>query len=278
MTASDDAFGDAPEDPRGRLATGRAHALFSLGVIGAAILAAVQVADLGPAVAPLPEGVVARVGELEIRDDELRRALDGLARDRRDGLQEGDRARALDRLIDEALLVQLALDEGLAYRDARTRTDLSAAALELLSSGAGLDEPTDEELRVYYEANVARLRRPTRIRLRESYRANDAAPGTESTSPLPLPSGWLSRSELAQRLGAERAAEIVATPVGQRVGPFDFARGQLELEVVERDTRDTPPMEEIRDSLADRWRRERGERAVLEHLERARTQIAIQRR
>lgn len=92
-----------------------AGALLGLAAAGAALLAP----RAGPAA--LPDDVVAVVNGAPVRSADYRRAVAALAADRRDPLGDADRRFVLERLVDEELLVQRALELGLARHDRRVR-------------------------------------------------------------------------------------------------------------------------------------------------------------
>src|SRR5262249_43475430 len=89
--------------------SGRGSILLALGLVGGVAMAAsglFATRDGGG----LPADAVARVNGAVIRLEDYRRIAGGLDADRRDGLGPGDRQRVLDRMIDEELLIQRALE------------------------------------------------------------------------------------------------------------------------------------------------------------------------
>ena len=86
--------------------------------------------------------VVAVIGVVPIGADELERAVDALASDRRGAITEADRERVLERLIDEELLVQAAVEAGLPENDGvvrRSLTEAMVAAIEAQSDDRSID-------------------------------------------------------------------------------------------------------------------------------------------
>ena len=84
--------------------------------VGAAtglIVAAIGVMGERPSVDDLPPGAVARVGDALIRVEEYDRLVAGLESDRRSPVDGKLRRHVLDRMIDEELLVQRAVELGL---------------------------------------------------------------------------------------------------------------------------------------------------------------------
>src|SRR5207247_1932083 len=89
--------------------------------------------------------------------------------DRRDPPGEDDRRRVLDRLVDEELLVQRALELGLARRDRLVRAELAGAAIGLLGTTADAPEPTRAELEAFYDAHRDDFTEPGRIRVEQVF-------------------------------------------------------------------------------------------------------------
>src|ERR1019366_7265139 len=126
-------------------------------LVGAALgvgLAVRGVVRSGRDAATLPADAVALVGDSPIS----RQALDdAVAADTEGEPQRADpevRRHALERLVDERLLVQAALAFGLPTRDAKLREDLAAAMRENVT-GEAVGQPADDALRAYEEAHAA---------------------------------------------------------------------------------------------------------------------------
>ena len=135
-----------------------------------ALVAALALAACGGETASVPAGAVARVGDAVLTEADLAGAL----RDAPAGLDAvAARAQAVDRWVRRELLVQHARAQGLAddpavrrqLEDAE-RATLEAAALDALFAQTPA-EPTDVELRSYYQRNRAALAlRDPYVRLR----------------------------------------------------------------------------------------------------------------
>lgn len=123
-------------------------------VVGALVgLAAALAAGLVDATrqgAALPAGSIASVDGHQLPAEELERAVEMLASDRREPPTERDRARVLDRLIDEELLVQYGLARGLVATDRAVRDVVVRAMLEVAAAERAGGPPSDEELRALY--------------------------------------------------------------------------------------------------------------------------------
>jgi hypothetical protein len=103
------------------------------------------------------------VNDTPIRRDDYLRALGAVAADRRTPLDDADKRRILDRLIDEELLLQRGLVLGLPERARSVRAPLVAATIDLLARTNR--EPSDAELRAFYDAHREYFTDPGRVRV-----------------------------------------------------------------------------------------------------------------
>ena len=218
-----------------------------------------------------------------ITQAELDQAAQALEGDRRGGALPGDRAHVLDRLVDEALLVQLALEQGLAHRDPRTRADLTAAALQLLTSEAELSEPSAAELEAFYDTRRGELRGAPRVQVEQRFARGPSAlervladdVDALDDAPLPLPAGWLTERDLRELFGGTFAARVLAAEEGAWLPPRDLAGGVQRVRVVQRQAPAAPPLAEVRAEVLALYRRQRADDAVRDYLTRARAETPI---
>ena len=103
----------------------------------------------------LPADAVAVVNGAPIRTEDYRRALAMLAGDKRNPLTEADRVHVLDRLIEEELLVQAAVSEGLVAHDRAVRQAITRAMLAAIVTDSASARPSREELRAFHADNAA---------------------------------------------------------------------------------------------------------------------------
>ena len=263
----------------------RARAAWWLGaLLGAAAAAAAMVSQ--PAALAPPADAVAVVGEQIIHRDDLDRAVAAMAADRRRGPQPEDRARALKRLVDEALLVDWAIESNLHRDDLKVRADLTTAALALLAAEAEALTPTDAELTTFYAQHAERFRQPRRLTLdHRVFRGADARALAEGflrdphssppTSPWPLlaPRQPLDRSDLQRHLGATRAQALWD---GAPVPPWRVdGDAWAAVRVVHDKGGALPPLAEVRDLVHEAWRRDQGEQALRRFLAERRAAVRV---
>ncbi len=174
----------------------------------------------------LPAGAVARVGERVIRRVDYERVLAGVEQDLRGPLDVAMRRRVLERMIDEELLVQRALDLGLAAVDRRIRGELTSALIDSIVSGAEAEEPDARAVEAHFETNRDFFTRPGRLHARSLFFSSrsDRPLGSGSGSGAdsrPRSSG-ADEPRTAARERARRAAARLA-----RDEPLEYVRRAL---------------------------------------------------
>jgi len=189
-----------------------AQALLALGLLVGISMALIGVGRPQLGGDSPPPGSVAIVGETPVSRESYETALAGLASDRREPLGQDEREHVLDRLIDEALLVDYGLELGLAARDSRTRADLSAAVIQLIvaQAEATAGEPSDSELEAFHGENSEMFRSRPQFLDGEWVRA-DGDSGIEAPREV-VEAAWrrqLGDEALEAWLRARRAAVTV---------------------------------------------------------------------
>ena len=139
--------------PGGRAAGERlAGWLLALAALLGAASGVLAARDGAPATAALPPGVAAFVNGRPILAEDYSRALEMLAGDRREPLSQRDRARVLERLIDEELLVEWALARGALASERSVRDAVTLAMVESVSAESTSRAPSEAELRSWFDA------------------------------------------------------------------------------------------------------------------------------
>ena len=244
---------------------------------------------------PLGPEAVAVVNDTPIRRDDYLRALGAVATDRRTPLDDADKRRILDRLIDEELLLQRGLALGLAERDRSVRAPLVAATIDLLARANR--EPTDTELRAFYDANREYFTDPGRVRVGQVFvrvegrpesearaRADEALRRLRAGEPLatvrtalgddetaPIPDALLPIEKVREYVGETAARAVADLDVGATSDVVRSSMGFHVLQVLERTEPEIPPYDAIVDRVRAEWRRRADDaalRAALDDLRR----------
>ncbi len=140
------------QDTRSACDRRRAGWLLALGATVGVVSGLFAANDGARGTAVLPPGVVALVEGRPISSEEYARSLAMLAGDRREPLSQSDRARVLERLIDEDLLVESALARGFLASDRSVRDAVSLAMVESIVAESASRAATQAELRASFDA------------------------------------------------------------------------------------------------------------------------------
>ncbi|MCH2186183.1 peptidylprolyl isomerase [Myxococcota bacterium] len=282
----------------------RANLLLTLGAaagLGAAAFGLLMPSDKEPA--PLSENVVAVVnGDMILRDDYLR-LLAGFERDSRNPVDADIRQHVLDRMIEEELLVQRALDLGLAQVDRRVRADLTSSLIASVVSAAEEHEPTQEELRAFYREQGDFFERPGRLRVGQilfrvgpdqadgpilekaqtarkellagqPFESIEAKYGDPQISPLP--DTLLPGMKLREYIGPSALKAVQQLEPGQISQPVRSGMGFHLLRVVDSTPATRPPFEEIEPQIRSEWLRRAGDQALRDYLDQLRADGDVQ--
>ncbi|HUR40523.1 MAG TPA: peptidylprolyl isomerase [Verrucomicrobiae bacterium] len=232
--------------------------LLAAGIAAGLALAASGVAQR--AASPLPPGAVARVGDQLIARDAWLRAVAAMASERRAELTADDQRHILDRLVDEALLVQHGLDLGLVQSDARLRSTMVSEVM-LAATRRAAAPVDDAQLRAFYEANRDFFAPAARLRV-AAFRLD--ADGARRPFEPAVPDAPLPPAKLAAYLGPALAAHATKLAPGQESEPIEAGGSRVVLRLLELQRAEAPPYEQIRDAVRTEAQRRADEAAVRE--------------
>ncbi len=287
-------------------AENRAKNTRTLAALGAGAALGVAIAAFGllgsQAGSGLPPGSVARVNATAISADTYRRLVAGFESDTRDAASAEMRERILDRLIEEELLVQRGLALGLAESDRRVRADIVQAMIRSAVEESEAEEPSERELRDFYEAEKSFFTTPGQLRIEQLFvRVKDAAEdapalaraeqararlaGGEalagaraalgSAEVSPVPDALLPPAKLREYVGPTVLRAALEQELGAWSAPVRSGTGYHVLRVVEREPAAAPPLDEIWDSVKAEWVRRGGDRALRRYLDELRDEADV---
>ncbi len=272
----------------------RAVVWLALGAAAGVVCAAIGLLRSGESAGGLPANAAASVNGTVIRLEAYDRAARALAADRRDPIGPEERRHVLDRLLDEELLVQRGLELGLARHDRRVRGDIVSAVIELVVSQADDEEPTDAEVRAFYEENRdyfahterlqvaqvlvrgAPLRSEDeaksradevarRLRTGEAFERVDEALGDLQVAPVPR--DLLPIAKLREYLGPTAARAAQDLDVGAASDAQRSATGYHVLQLQDRAPGFAPALAEVEEEVRAELRRRASERALRGYLD-----------
>jgi hypothetical protein len=263
----------------------RRSGLAWLAVVAGGLLAALSLLYEGRGKPP-PAGSAATVGDHAIDRAQWQRAVQAVENDRGRALDPAERRAVLDRLIDEELLFQHALDSGLVRDDPGLRKTLVAALIDATTAGGAVDEAA---ARALFERDPGYFAAQPRLQVAVARRAPEAAPvdaeilraalRDDTTLPegyerIPLPEAPLPLPQLAQRLGGSAATALHRAEVGALIGPLDYGEASLFLLLRARYA-DAVRYEDVAEAVRSEWQRRAAEAALEELLTELRRDAAL---
>lgn len=170
------------------------------------ILAASGLVDKrAPSSGPLPANAIARVGDQVILRERYLELVNDLAADKRAPLNEDDRQFALDRLIDEELLIMRGIELGLPETSPEIRKSIAAAVIAQIAAEAEATTPDEAELRRLYETDAGFFSTTARYRLHWwRVPGSDAQAEQKAVSAYEQLSARLSTKAVMQSTGLQR--------------------------------------------------------------------------
>jgi peptidyl-prolyl cis-trans isomerase C len=231
----------------------------------------------GDRAAPPAPDVAARIGENEeVRYSEFESYLESTVGDGESVLASNVLSQLLDQFLDERLLVRLAVDRGL-LRSGDGRSARRRAIDALLREGLR-EEPTPAEVEAWYRRHRQELARPERVRLRQIL-TEDRAAADRALQEIQAGADF---AEVARRLSREPGAAsggyqgelsredlppafadvIFGLEPGEvsPVVPADY--GFHVFQVLDRAPAEVVPLEQVREEILGRLRRERADRLL----------------
>jgi len=194
-------------------------------------------------------------------------------------LSEAERRAATQTLIDQEVLLREAYRRGLD-QDAVVRRHLVQKMRFILAEDQA--EPSEAELRAFFESNRERYRTPPTVTLREVFYADpatvpgdllerlragaepdDLGDGPDMLGPTPT---RYSLRDLIGPMGPEVGRRIFELPAGAWDGPFASDRGVHFVRILERHPPALPPFDELAESLRQDWFFAMQEKAVAAKL------------
>jgi hypothetical protein len=271
--------------------------LFLGGIIIGLALAALNALTGGQARnAALPPGAVARVNAATILRADLARALNAVSMGKRNAITDEDKAVILQRLIEEELLVQRAMQRGLAEQDPVLRNALVNAVTRDIITRSRAKPVSPVRLRDYYFKNKARFARPERVFVRAVFlpSATDQANKTAFDTALrdgakaedlvrrfgqqtpPVPNGLLPVRKLIDYVGVTPIAALKGLRPGQWTDWIKGTGGLWRLYLVNRTRARVPELESVRDQVEAAYLDERDDAALRTYIDRLKRTAKIE--
>lgn len=257
-----------------------AAAMALAAALAATVAATLALGGCRPEAAPTPDAV-AEIAGTEVDYQTFAGYVERQIGERGSALGSDVLSGLFDRFVDERLLAALAAERGVAPAGTAPRR-----AVERLLEAAGDSEPGEAEVTAWYRAHRDEFLRPERVRLRQAL-FEDRATAERAREEIAAgaafaevarrlsrdPSGAAGglQGELAREELPPSFAETIFRLVPGEVSPVVEAEYGFHLfQVVRRLPAAEVPLEEARDEIAERLRRETAEARLAELVEEAR--------
>jgi len=235
-------------------------------------------------------GAAATVDGRAIPREAALRAVEALVNDKRNPVTPADEAGALERLIEEEVLVQRGVELGLAETDLAARKAIVQSVLQLAVAERAGQTPSDAELRRFHAQNAAMFAAEPRVRATlvfVSRRSAGRLNATEATLragrvpasdplALELPRAPLSPAELRTYLGGALATQaLAARPNTILHSESEDGWRLLRIDAVEKPA--AVRFEDVAVQVRAEWDRRADEAAVRAYIERLKRRARIAR-
>ena len=253
------------------------------------------------------DGAIARVNHQHIDRTAFASAYQALLADKNKAPTAADRKMALDRLIEEELLVQRGLEIGLLDGDDAIRKAVASAVIQFVLAQNSNQPISEDDLRAYYQENSARFSPAARLHINRIFirRSADGARQSESDDArrleavrqalragtpfaevaaqlgdrlLPqLPQVLLPRAKMIDYLGPELTDAVAVLPQGSITDALVTDQGWQFLQIIANQPGQTPDFETMRPQLTQALLRSRDYQALRDYINwlRARSDIDL---
>jgi hypothetical protein len=242
---------------------------------------------------------VATVNTKTIRKEDYLHYLTLLAKDKRNPLTGADHRHILNRMIEEKLLIERAIDIGLVESDSNVRNTISNAMIQTVIAEISNSAVSDRDLEAFYRANKHYFSTPARIQLQRisfnnrdknqarlqaevakqhllngiSYRQIIREMG--SSDRVEVPNTLLPPNTLQQYIGPTLTAHALTMNPGDISEPLEDGNGYSLLLLIAHQKAKPKPLADVRDLVSNEYRRRTADKALQNYLQQLREQADI---
>ena len=231
----------------------------------------------------LPDNIIATVNDKIIPSDKYQTIINLIQNDKRDELTKADREMALDRIIEEELLVQYAYKNGFLEADDLLRKSIVRSVVDSIVEQALSVVPAEEDLLKFYEANrqTFAIDEKYRVVILSSKNRSDIDEGKviwqsnydltllrqtfKSIDRLDIPTGFISKIRLGTLIGPLLRDKVLSLQVGETSETLKTIYGYSIVTLVDKKDRVIPEFKEISEIVLQEYKRQQREE-ILEEL------------
>ena len=231
----------------------------------------------------LPDNIIATVNDKIIPSDKYQTIINLIKNDKRDELTKADREMALDRIIEEELLVQYAYKNGFLEADDLLRKSIVRSVVDSIVEQALSVVPAEQDLLKFYEANrqTFAIDEKYRVVILSSKNRSDIDEGKviwqsnydltllrqtfKRIDRLDIPTGFISKIRLGTLIGPLLRDKVLSLQVGETSETLKTIYGYSIVTLVDKKDRVIPEFKEISEIVLQEYKRQQREE-ILEEL------------
>ena len=225
----------------------------------------------------LPSDVVATVNDKIIPSERYQTVIQLIENDKRDGLTEIDRKMALERIIEEELLVQYAYQNGFLEADDLLRKSIVRSVVDSIVEQSISVIPDKNILRDFYQDNLPVFTLDEQYRIvilssqdrsditaakqiwQQSYDIQKLENEIESIRQLEIPSGFISKLRLGTLIGPLLREVVLSIRIGETSKPIETIYGYSIVTLIDKKNKIVPEYSEIQEVVLQEFRRRQRE-------------------
>ena len=251
--------------------------LLLLASIIGTLLAIYSIMDSNNNYSSLPDNVAAVVNEKIIPSERYQTVIQLIKNDKRDDLTDIDRKMALERIIEEELLVQYAYQNGFLEADDLLRKSIVRSVVDSIAEQSISVIPNEKILRDFYQDNLPlfTVDEQFRIVILSSQNGSDINAGKiiwqdsydipllmneiGSIKKLEISSDFISKYRLGTLIGPLLRDVVLSLKLGETSEPLETIYGYSIVTLIDKKDRVVPDFKEINEIVLQEYKRRQRE-------------------
>ena len=251
--------------------------LLLLASIIGTLLAIYSIMDSNNNYSSLPDNVAAVVNDKIIPSERYQTVIQLIKNDKRDDLTDNDRKMALERIIEEELLVQYAYQNGFLEADDLLRKSIVRSVVDSIAEQSISVIPNEKTLRDFYQDNLPlfTVDEQFRIVILSSQNGSDINAGKviwqdsydipllmneiRSIKKLDISSDFISKYRLGTLIGPLLRDVVLSLKLGETSEPLETIYGYSIVTLIDKKDRVVPDFKEINEIVLQEYKRRQRE-------------------
>ena len=251
--------------------------LLLLASIIGTLLAIYSIMDSNKNYSSLPDNVAAVVNDKIIPSERYQTVIQLIKNDKRDDLTDIDRKMALERIIEEELLVQYAYQNGFLEADDLLRKSIVRSVVDSIAEQSISVIPNEKTLRDFYQNNLPlfTIDEQFRIVILSSQNGSDINAGKiiwqdsydipllmneiGSIKKLEISSDFISKYRLGTLIGPLLRDVVLSLKLGETSEPLETIYGYSIVTLIDKKGRVIPDFKEINEIVLQEYKRRQRE-------------------